>query len=104
MVYSNAGKVIKQTRQTRITGGIYTVVGAQRGFGSKTGAIVGIEQPVVGKLIFTADWYSGKNRFGYSTAGFSYSFAKRQFFQVGYNFGNSGCGNNAFSAFYGFTY
>lgn len=104
MVYSNASKVIKQTRQTRVTGGIYTVVGAERDFGSKTGTIVGIEQPIKGKLTFTADWYSGKNRFGYSAAGFSYSFAKRQFFQVGYNFGNSGRGNNAFSAFYGFTY
>ncbi len=104
MFYSNASKIIKKTGETRLTGGFYTVVGAAKGFGTKNGAIVGIEQPIVGKLSFTADWYSGKNRFGYSTAGLSYSFAKRQFFQFGYNFGNSGRANNAFSAFYGFTY
>jgi hypothetical protein len=104
MFYSNASKIIKKTKETRVTGGYYTVFGAEKGFGTKNGAIVGLEQPIKGKLSFTADWYSGKNRFGYSTAGFSYSFAKRQFFQVGYNFGNSGRANNAFSAFYGFTY
>lgn len=104
MLYSNASKVIKRTGETRITGGFYTVVGAEKDFGAKNGAIVGIEQPIKGKLSFTADWYSGKNRFGYSSAGFSYSFAKRQFFQIGYNWGNSGRGNNALSAFYGFTY
>jgi hypothetical protein len=104
MFYSNASKTFKKTKETRITGGYYTIFGAERDFGTKNGAILGIEQPLVGKLTFTADWYSGKNRFGYSSAGLSYSFAKRQFFQIGYNFGNSGRGNNAFSAFYGFTY
>lgn len=104
MFYSNVSKTIKPTKETRLTGGFYTIVGAERDSGTKNGAIVGIEQPIVGKLAFTADWYSGKNRFGYTAAGFSYSFAKRQFFQVGYNFGNSGRGNNAFSAFYGITY
>ena len=104
MFYSNASKVFKKTRETRVTGGFYTVFGAPRDFGTKNGALIGIEQPLFGKLTFTADWYSGKNRFGYSSAGLSYSFAKRQFFQVGYNFGNSGRGNNAFSAFYGITY
>jgi hypothetical protein len=104
MFYSNASKVIKKTGETRVTGGFYTVVGTRRDLGTKNGAIVGIEQPLKGKLIFTADWYSGKNRFGYSSAGLSYSFAKRQFFQVGYNFGNAGRANNALSDFYGFTY
>ena len=104
LLYSNLSKTVKKTRGTRFTGGIYTIVGAPRGFGTKTGALVGIEQPIIGKLNFTGDWYSGKNRFGYATAGFSYSFAKRQFFQIGYNFGNSGRGNNSLSAFYGFTY
>jgi len=104
MLYTNASKVIKPTKETRLTGGVYTIAGADRNFGTKTGAMVGVEQPVFRKLTFTADWYSGKNRFGYSSAGLSYSFAKRQFFQIGYNFGNSGRGNNALSAFYGFTY
>ena len=104
MIYSNASKIVKQTGETRITGGIYQFVGAERDFGTKTGSLIGIEQPIKGKLNFAADWYSGKNRLGYSAAGFSYSFTKRQFLMVGYNFGNSGRGNNAFSAFYGITY
>lgn len=102
--YSNASKIIRQTRRTRVTSGFYTVVGANRAFGTKTGATVAVEQPLKGRLTFTADWFSGKNRFGYLAAGFSYAVTKRQFFQIGYNFGNSGRGNNALSAFYGFTY
>jgi hypothetical protein len=104
MFYSNASKVVKQTGETRLTGGFYTIVGAESDFGTKNGALIGIEQPIKGKLSFTADWSSGKNRFGYATAGLIYSFTKRQFLQVGYNWGNSGRGNNALSAFYGFTY
>jgi hypothetical protein len=104
MFYSNASKVFKKTGETRVTGGFYTVFGAERDFGTKTGALIGLEQPIKGKLSFTADWSSGKNRFGYATAGLLYAFTKRQFVQVGYNFGNSGRGNNALSAFYGFTY
>lgn len=104
MFYSNASKVVRQTKGTRLTGGIYTIVGERREFGTKTGGIIGIEQPVKGKLSFIADWYSGKNRFGYSALGFNYAFTKKQFLTLGYNFGNTGRGNNAFSAFYGFTY
>lgn len=104
MFYSNASKIVKSTRGTRLTGGIYTVVGASSDFGTKTGAIVAVEQPIKGKLSFAADWYSGKNRFGYSAAGLSYPLTTRQFLMVGYNFGNTGRGNNAFSAFYGYTF
>ena len=104
MVYTNISKNLKHTNGTRLTGGIYTVVGAKKEFGTKTGVIVGIEQPLKGKLTFLGDWYSGENRFGYSTAGLNYALTKRQFLLVGYNFGNSGRGNNAISAFYGFTF
>lgn len=104
VLYTNLSKTIKQTRGTRITGGFYRIVGATRDFGTRNGAIVGIEQPVKGKLNFTADWYSGKNRFGYAAAGFSYSFKKRQILMMGYNFGNTGRANNSFFTFYGFTY
>lgn len=104
MVYSNASKIIKRTGETRVTAGFYQTVGVSKDFGTKNGAIIGFEQPIKGKLSFTADWYSGKNRFGYSSAGLIYSFVKRQFVQVGYNFGNTGRGNNALSVFYGYTY
>ena len=104
MIYSNASKIIKRTGETRVTAGFYQTIGAENDFGTKNGALLGIEQPIKGRLSFAADWYSGKNRFGYSAAGLSYVLSKRQFVMVGYNFGNSGRGNNAFSAFYGFTY
>lgn len=104
MLYSNVSKTIKPTNGTRLTGGFYNVVGAQRSFGTKRGAILGIEQPIKGRLSFLADWYSGNNRLGYSAAGLNYAFKKNQFVLVGYNFGNFGAGNNAFSAFYGVTF
>ena len=104
MVYANGSKIFKFTRGTRVTGGFYNVVGAERDFGTKRGAIVGIEQPLFGKVSFIGDWYSGNNRLGYSAAGLNYAISNRQFILVGYNFGNFGRGNNAFSAFYGFTF
>jgi hypothetical protein len=104
MFYSNASKIVKRTRETRLTGGFFTVFGAERGFGTKNGALIGVEQPLTEKLTFTADWYSGKNRFGYAAAGFAYSFAKRHYIQVGYNWGNAGRGNNSLTALYGFTF
>ena len=104
MIYANASKIIKGTNGTRLTGGVYTVAGANRAFGTKTGALVGFEQPVKQKLSFIADWSSGKNRFGYSAAGFSYALTKKQYLFSGYNFGNSGRANNFFSIFYGYTF
>lgn len=104
MVYGNASKVIERAKGMRLTGGGYQMVGALKDFGTKRGVIVGYEQPLKWKMSFLADWYSGKNRLGYSTAGINYAISKRQFVLLGYNFGNSGRGNNAFSAFYGFTY
>ena len=104
MVYANASRLFKKTNGTRLTGGIYTVVGAESGFGTKTGALLGFEQPIKGELNFTADWFSGRNRFGYAAAGFSYTFAERHFLQIGYNWGNSGRGNNGLGVFYGYTF
>ncbi|MBS1795630.1 MAG: hypothetical protein JSS81_17375 [Acidobacteria bacterium] len=104
MLYSNASKVFKRTNETRVTGGFYRIAGAESDFGSRSGALLGIEQPIKGKLSFAGDWYTGKNRLGYAAAGLTYSFTKRQFLMVGYNFGNEGRANNYFSAFYGFTY
>jgi hypothetical protein len=104
MVYANASKVIKRAGGLRLTGGGYKIIGAARDFGTRHGAIVGVEQPIKWKFSFIADWYSGKNKLGYAAAGINYAFARKQFLTFGYNWGNSGRGNNAFSAFYGFTY
>jgi hypothetical protein len=104
MVYANASKSVNRLNGMRLTGGFYNIVGAPRDFGSKRGAIIGIEQPIFRRLTFIGDWYSGNNRLGYSAAGLNYAITKKQFVLVGYNFGNFGAGNNAFSAFYGFTF
>lgn len=103
LFYSNASKVLSKTG-TRFTGGIYSVVRGNRDFGTRFGAIVGVEQPIKGGLSFAADWYTGKNQFGYSAAGLNYYFTNRQFFSAGYNFSNTDKANNAFSAFYGITF
>lgn len=104
LFYANGSKTFKRVNGMRFTAGYYKIVGAARNFGAKSGAIVGVEQPVKKRLSFLADWYSGSNRFGYSAAGFGYALTKRQFLYLGYNFGNVGAGNNAFSAFYGYTF
>ncbi len=104
MVYSNVSKIVKPSRGTRLTGGFYQIVGAKQSFGTKTGAMVGVEQPVVRRLNFLADWSSGKNRFGYAAAGFGLAVTKKQFLYAGYNFGNVGRANNYFSAFYGVAF
>jgi hypothetical protein len=104
LVYSNASKVVRKAKGMRVTGGAYTVVGSEDDFGTKSGAILGLEQPIAPKVKFVADWYSGKNRFGYSAAGVNYSITKKQFVFAGYNFGNTGRANNFLSVFYGYSF
>lgn len=104
MLYFNGSKTIKKTNGTRLTGGFYSVFGAGSDFGTKRGAIVAIEQPLIRRVSFVADWYSGNNRLGYAAAGFNIVLSSKQFLMFGYNFGNYGRGNNAFSAFYGYTF
>lgn len=103
-VYSNVSKVVKQTGGLRLTGGIYTVVGADSSFGTKSGVTIGVEQPIRGRFSFLGDWSSGKNRYGYAAAALNYSITNRSFVAVGYNFGNYGRGNNGLAAFYGLTF
>lgn len=104
MLYSNASKIIPKTNGLRLTGGYYAILGAKNSFGSKSGAIVAVEQPIFRKLSFIGDWYSGKNRFGYSFAGFSLATTKKQTLFAGYNFGNVGRANNSFAISYGLNY
>jgi hypothetical protein len=104
LLYANASKIVKQTNGTRLTGGFYTVLGAERDFGTKNGVLVAIEQPLFRRVSFIGDWSSGDNRFGYASAGFNFILGKRQYLTLGYSWGNFGRGNNAFSAFYGYTF
>ena len=104
LLYANGSKTIKQTNGTRLTGGFYSVVGAPRDFGAKNGVLVAIEQPLFRRVSFVGDWSSGENRFGYVSAGINFVLTPKQYLTLGYSWGNSGRGNNAFSAFYGYTF
>ena len=55
-------------------------------------------------MTFVADWFSGKNAFGYVTPGFSFTLPKSSLFNVGYSIGNHGRGNNALFLYYGITF
>jgi len=103
-VYSVVSKKMKGEHGPRVTGGAYGLPGLSDGLGTKGGAIVGYEQPVSKRVSFVADWFSGKNAFGYVTPGFSISLPKSSLFNVGYSIGNHGRGNNALFVYYGITF
>ncbi len=104
IAYANAGKTIKRLNGMTLTGGVYKVLGGSKDYGTKTGVMLGVVQPIHKRVSFVADWYSGQNRLGYSSAGLNFNITKRQYLLVGYSFGNSGRGNNAFAAYYGYTF
>jgi hypothetical protein len=101
--YLNASRSFSSAKNARLTGGIYRIAGGGDSFGDKTGALVAYEQPVTEKLSFVADWTSGRNNLGYSTAGFNYRMG-RQDVIVAYAVGNTGRGNNFLSVLYSFTF
>ena len=104
MVYANGKKTIEPLNGMTVTGGVYHVFGGPDDFGTRTGAMAGVVQPIAKKFSFVADWFSGKNRLGYASAGVNYNITNRQFLLTGYSFGNSGRGNNALAAYYGYTF
>ena len=61
----------------------YHIFGGSDTFGDKTGAIVGLNQPIVNRVSFVADWFSGKNRLGYASAGLNFAVTKRQYLTTG---------------------
>jgi hypothetical protein len=103
MVYGTAAKTFKKTG-TQLTGGAYHVFRGQHGFGTRTGALLALVQPLHKRLNGVIDWFSGDNRFGYVSTGFTFSVTKRQYLTAGYSFGNSGRGNNALAVYYGIIY
>lgn len=104
VVNTNASKVFKPTGGTRVTAGYYRAIGTEEGFGAKSGATLAVEQPISRRFSVSADWSSGNNRFGYSAAVLNYNFTPRQFIAGGYNFGNTGRGNNSLLVYYGYTF
>jgi hypothetical protein len=104
LFYGNFSKKFKGNHGPRITVGGYGLGGYDYAGLDKGGAIVGYEQPLTGKVSFVADWFSGKNGFGYATPGFSFSLPKNQVFNVGYSVGNYGRKNNGLFVYYGVTF
>ncbi len=104
MLYTVATRKFASAKNLALTGGVYRVVGGTADMGTRTGILVGAQQPVTKRLTLMADWTSGKNRFGYSNAGFGYAVTSKQYLMVGYSFGNSGRANNFLNLYYGFTF
>lgn len=104
LFYGNVSKKFKGDYGPRLTVGGYGLAGYDAAGLDKGGAIVGYEQPVSKKVSFVADWFSGKNGFGYVTPGFSFALPKNQLFNVGYSIGNSGRKNNGIFLYYGVTF
>jgi hypothetical protein len=104
LLYSTVSKKFKGDHGPRLTGGGYGLVGRANGNGSEGGAIAGYEQPLHPKVSFVADWFSGKNRFGYVTPGFSFTVSSSSALYVGYSIGNEGRKNNALFIYYGITF
>ncbi len=104
IVYANIGKTFAGMHGMTLTGGVYKVFRGASGFGDKRGAMLGLVQPIGGRVSFVADWFTGKNRFGYASAGLNWNITKRQYLLGGWSFGNQGRGNNALAVYYGITF
>jgi len=100
-VYANASKGFDFANGFRLTGGVYSIVGAKSDSGSRKGVMVGYEQTVYKKVSFYADWISGHNRYSFTGLGIGFPITKKGVFFAGYNFGNAGRGNNWLSVTYG---
>ena len=88
MVYANVSKDFEKLKGARLTVGGYYLVGHDKNFGSKKGWNFVYDQPLSEKVSFSAQWVTGKNRFGYLTPGFSFAMPKKSSLFVGYSIGN----------------
>jgi len=102
--YGNMSKKFKGDYGPRFTIGGYGIGGLDVAGVDKGGAMVGYEQPVAKKVSFVADWFSGKNGFGYVTPGFSFALPKNSLLNIGYSIGNTGRKNNGLFVYYGITF
>lgn len=101
LCYSVFSKRVRGDYGPRLTGGGYALLDRRSGAGSRGGAIAAYEQPIASRASFVVDWFSGHNRFGYVTPGFSFITTSGSTLFTGYTIGNQGRRNNAFITFYG---
>ena len=79
MCYTVFSKRLIGFKGPRFTGGTYALVDRRDGEGTRLGAIAGYEQPLTKRFGFTVDWFSGNNRFGYVSPGFSFATSTNSF-------------------------
>ncbi|MEP6741318.1 MAG: hypothetical protein ABJB61_02380 [bacterium] len=101
--YSVLSKQLKGNLGPRFTGGGYTLLNAHPEK-TKAGAVIGYEQPIVDKVDFIVDWFSGDNRFGYVSPALSFTTPHDGSLSLGYTMANHGRGKNALFAYYGLTF
>jgi hypothetical protein len=102
--YGNVSKKVKGDYGPRFTVGGYGIGGLDIDGVDKGGAMIGYEQPLSKKASFVADWFSGRNGFGYVTPGFSFALPKSSLLNIGYSIGNYGKKNNGLFIYYGITF
>lgn len=103
-VYAVASKQFDGDRSPRFTGGTYRLIGPNAADDSRTGFLLGVEQPLFDRVTFIADWSSGKNRLGYSAGGVGIGLTKRSYLSAAYYFGNQGPRNNFLGIYYGYSF
>ena len=99
--YSLASKKFNGRYGPRFTGGGYGLIGANSAQGTKTGALLGYEQPLAPKVGLIIDWASGQNRFGYVSPALNFVFPHNGNLSAGYAIANHGRGNNNLFLYYG---
>ncbi len=109
IVYGNVSKKVKTGDYgPRFTAGPYGIYSGGGGWaGPKAGVILGYEQPIHPKISIVADWFSGKNFFGYFTPGVSFTLPGNGLFNAGYSIGNDsydGNNNRLLFLYYGVTF
>jgi hypothetical protein len=108
MIYAEISKKVKTGNfGPRVHGGIYSSYSYFDD--EQVGAILGYEQPVGSKVSVVADWFSGKNFWGYFTPGISITLPRSGLLNIGYSIGNDSYDsgdfkNRALFVYYGVTF
>jgi hypothetical protein len=102
--YGNFSKIVERANGLRVTAGVYRIINGGSGFGTKTGMTLAVEQPVFKRVTIIGDWITGKNRFGYASAGLTYNLTTNQTISATYNFSNIARRDNYLYIFYSYTF